>query len=121
MARSSGRRTDGRLLVGVLADGSPTVLVADPATGRFTRLGAPDTDTIVASWSPDGRRLASVAERRFANDCGISTSRPQTAPTRAPSRSSSRRASGCRVRLRVGWPCRWVSLSPGLPTDAGSS
>ena len=60
---------DGRrILASVLADGSPTVLTADLATGRFTRLGTPDTDTTVAAWSPDGLRLAAVAERRFTDD-----------------------------------------------------
>ena len=72
-----------RILAGVLADGSPTVLMADLAKGRFTRLGTPDTDTTVAAWSPDGRQLASVAERRFTDDWHLYLSSADGADTRA--------------------------------------
>ena len=118
---------DGRrLLVGVLADGSPTVLVADPATGRFTRLGAPDTDTIVASWSPDGRRLASVAERRFANDWHLDIASADGAdarsvPLQLPSgfRLSGAGAEGG-LAMQMGFPLAWSPDGRRLLVTASS-
>lgn len=118
---------DGRrLLVGVLADGSPGVLIADPATGRFTRLGATDTDTIVASWSPDGRRLASVAERRFANDWHLDIASADGADARSvplelPSgfRLSGAGAEGG-LAMQMGFPLAWSPDGRRLLVTASS-
>lgn len=64
--------SDGqRILAPALVDGLPVVLIADLSTGRFERVGSSDMDVSVAAWSPDGTRLAYVAERRFSDDWGL--------------------------------------------------
>jgi hypothetical protein len=105
---------DGRrILAGVLADGSPTVLVADPATGRFSRLGAPDTDTTVAAWSPDGLRLAFVAAPRFTNDWRLYLAATDGADARAvplelpPDVGLSGAGALGGLAMQMGFPLAW--------------
>ena len=118
--------SDGqRILAPVLADGSPGVLIADLATGRFERVGTPDLDVSVAAWSPNGKRLAYIATRRFADDWHVWLADPAGADSTkldlafpAGVRLSGDEALG--GATGVGYPVAWSPDSTELLVTAGS-